>query len=356
MMAEEPIEPSGHDMGTVFGPKEPFDEHPSGVSLHELNPPEKRSPNKPPPLYDRDGWIYGGIGGGLSIALITVGLSVFFANHFVAGVILTLAGAVVLAVMIRLLKGHRLTIFEGLVAAVVASFSALVASWFFFLYYIWFAVPPTANGFTQAQVDIAKITAPVIAERDAAIKERDAAIKERDAARQGVTSAPPVTPQTPQPKWSDQEIATRSDLWHSIQNAMNVVVNAYNVGDQVLNQWEGLIPSDKNEYLKRLADFRKRVSDAADGIQRLRTDYPSFQDVFTTIDQPYLGPLLNSIDELSQAISALPEPLPLGYETKIRPLAGAVRVQMQNYLQWISSVRSTAGGKLNELGIMMIHK
>jgi hypothetical protein len=133
---------------------------------------------------------------------------------------------------------------------------------------------------------------------------------------------------------------------------MNSTARAYNFGDEVLNRWEDIVPQDKNDYLGRLAAFRKAVSDAADGLQKLRRDYPNFQDVSTTIDQPYLGPLLDSIDNFSKAISALPAPLPPNYQTTLRPLAGAVRVQMNNFLDWLSNVRSIAGTKLNQLGIM----
>ena len=136
---------------------------------------------------------------------------------------------------------------------------------------------------------------------------------------------------------------------------MNDPVRAYNFGDEVLNKWEGLIPQDKNEYLKRLAEFKKRVSEASDNIEKLRRSYPNFQDVYTAIDQPYLGPLLDSIDNLSKAISILPESLPPNYQMTIRPLAGAVRVQMNNFLEWTSDVRSMAEAKLNQLE-MMSHK
>jgi hypothetical protein len=119
-----------------------------------------------------------------------------------------------------------------------------------------------------------------------------------------------------------------------------------------LNQWENYIPQNRSGYLDGLALFRKKVSDAADGIQKLRTDYPNFQDVSETIDQPDLGPLLDSIDNLSTAISTLPEPLPPNYQTSIRPLAGAVRIQMQHFFEWTSNVRTIAGSKIGRLEIM----
>ena len=177
-----------------------------------------------------------------------------------------------------------------------------------------------------------------------------------------VVPPPVASPPIPQPKWSDQEIAVRSDLWHSIQNAVNAVsspagpvVAAYNYGDYMLNIWENYIPKNRTDYLGALKEFRKRVSDAADIIRKLRTDYPNFKDVSETIDQPYLGPLLDSIDNFSTAISALPEPLPPNYQTTLRKPAGDVRVQMNAFADWINNVQSTSKAKLNQLQ-MMGHK
>jgi hypothetical protein len=180
-----------------------------------------------------------------------------------------------------------------------------------------------------------------------------------DVAHRSVIPPPAVLPPTPQPEWSAQEIAVRSDLWHSIQNAVNdvsspagPVVAAYNYGDRALNIWENYIPQNRTDYLGGLKEFRKKVSEAADIIRKLRTDDPNFKDVSETIDQPYLGPLLDSIDNFSTAISALPEPLPPNYQTTLRKPAGDVRVQMNTFADWISNVQSTSKAKLKQLQIM----
>jgi hypothetical protein len=189
-----------------------------------------------------------------------------------------------------------------------------------------------------------------------------AALQEPDAAPRSVVPPPVASPPIPQPKWSDQEIAVRSDLWHSIQNAVDdvsspagPVVAAYNYGDRALNIWENYIPQNRTDYLGGLKEFRKKVSEAADIIRKLRTDYPTFKDVSETIDQPYLGPLLDSIDNFSTAISALPEALPPNYQTTLRKPAGDVRVQMNTFADWISNVQSTSKAKLKQLQ-MMSHK
>jgi hypothetical protein len=204
---------------------------------------------------------------------------------------------------------------------------------------------PTVTGFTQQQVDekLAAANAKIQSDLNAAndkINALQAAINKGNA------------PPSPPPSYSDEEIGIRSDLWHSIQNDTNRIVEAYNFGDALLSQWQSQVGVNKDSYLQRVGGFRKDVTNASEAIEKLRRDYPKYQDISAAIDQTYLGPLLNSIDQFSSGISALPTPPPLNYETTIRPLAGAIRVQMQVWLNWISSVRSTAGAKLNQLAIM----
>ena len=75
-----------------------------------------------------------------------------------------------------------------------------------------------------------------------------------DAARRSVIPPPVVSSPTPQPEWSAQEIAARTELWHSIQNAVNdvsfpngPVIDAYNYGDKALNIWEAYIKQNRTD-------------------------------------------------------------------------------------------------------------
>jgi hypothetical protein len=318
------------------------------VSDPSVSPPNKKE------LSTRDVTIYA-IWISIFSAFLAAGLGGFYVEYPRLGGLFTLISAFGFIVLISRLREYRLTAIHAL----IASIAALVATWAFLAYVIWTKPkevivqdPPTAE-------DIEKATAPIKSERDIAIKERDTARQELDAARRSVIPPPVVSPPTLQPKWSDQEIATQTELWHSIQNAVNdvnspngPVVVAYNYGDRVLNIWETHIAENRSDYLGGLADFKKKVSDAAAVMQKLRTDYPNFKDVSETIDQPYLGPLLDSIDNFSEAVSALPEPLPPNYQTTIREKAGTVRKQMKIFNDWISNVQSTSKIKLNQLQTM----
>jgi hypothetical protein len=203
-------------------------------------------PNSTVPLSDdfsaRDVTLYGVLGV-LFGALLASGFALYDPHPGLGG-FLSLVGAGGLIVMVILLIWYRLKIIHALIVTI----AALLATWAIFAYVLWTKPnevivhdPPTAE-------DIAKATVPIIAERDAAIKERDTARQELDAARHGAIPPSVVSSPTPQPEWSASEIAARTELWHSIQNAVNdasapigPVIVAYNYGDKALNIWETYI-------------------------------------------------------------------------------------------------------------------
>jgi hypothetical protein len=190
-----------------------------------------------------------------------------------------------------------------------------------------------------------------VRQRDAAVANAQALQHQLDTARQQ-PNTPPSLSQQPQTTLSADEIAIRSDLWRTIQKNVDGVVKAYNYSDTLLGKWEDQIPLNKKDYLRELRDLRGLIVAASDKIQELRRDYPSYQDISAVLDQPYVGPLLNSIDNFSLAISSLPDELPPNYQITIRPKAGAVLRETKGMLAWITKVRTTAGIKQKELSEM----
>ena len=212
--------------------------------------------------------------------------------------------------------------------------------------------PRVGTGFTQQQVDakVAAATKSIQAQLDNATRQRDAALADAAALRQRLNT-PPLPP-ADKPIWNSEEIAIRSDLWRTIQRNVDGVVRAYNYSDTLLGKWEDQIPLNKKDYLRELSDLRGLIVATSNKIQELRRDYPNYQDISAVLDQPYVGPLLNSIDDFSLAVSSLPDELPPNYQITIRPKAGAVLRETKGMLAWISNVRTTAGIKQKELSEM----
>ena len=236
-----------------------------------------------------------------------------------------------------------------------------VMTWVLIGWQTWLAFHSPVQSYTQAQLDSsveaakAKATAPIQAQLDTVTRQRDAALADVVALRHQLEaaqqpSAPTVTTITP--AWNDEEIAIRSDLWRTIQKNVDGVVRAYNYSDTLLGKWEDQIPLNKKDYLRELSDLRGLIVATSDKIQEIRRDYPNYQDISAILDQPYVGPLLNSIDNFSVAIASIPDELPPNYQITIRPKAGVVLREMKAMLAWITNVRTTAGIKQKELSEM----
>jgi hypothetical protein len=107
-------------------------------------------------LSERDGWIFGGVGAAAFSTILGVGLFGYYENHPIPATIFSIIGACGLVAMAILLKGHRLTVIHTAIAA-------LVATWTFFGYTIWFGpqvihVPPTIIHVPATAADSAKTT------------------------------------------------------------------------------------------------------------------------------------------------------------------------------------------------------
>jgi hypothetical protein len=295
---------------------------------------------------ERNFWIAVTLWGAALVTVFGAGLYAFIEDSPEYGVFYTLTGLGGLAYMTFHLKGHALQPKPAIVSAMLA------LTWVFFGYTIWRVVIQNA----PSAEHIAKVIRPIQDQLNAVTQQRDAAVSEAAGLKRQLEDAkrPQPLPQqgTPQPALSDEEIAIRSDIWKTVQRYSNGVVNSYNTTDMLLTDWEQKLSSNKSTYLATIADLRRMTLEASKPFQDLRRDYPSYQDIDATIDQTYLGPILNSIDEFSNAIAALPDPLPPNYQTTIRPKAGALRREMAAMLAWINNVRGAVGEKLKALDLM----
>lgn len=153
-------------------------------------PPDKKEPST------KDEIIYGIV---VTIfgAFLVAGLGGFYENNAILGSVFIIVAAVgFLALFIRL-KEYRLTAIHALIAVI----ALLVVASASLVYLLWTKPkevivhnPPTAE-------DIAKATAPLIAERDTAIKERDTANQKLAEATRNLRAAQEdaASPQQPSP-------------------------------------------------------------------------------------------------------------------------------------------------------------
>jgi hypothetical protein len=106
----------------------------------------------------------------------------FYEDRPFLGTILTLLGVLGLSAMVILLKGHRLNLIHTAIAA-------LLCTWVLFGYDFWFAPRTTVVHGAPSANDIAKATAPIVAERDAANRRADNLADQLVSARQDAAAA-----------------------------------------------------------------------------------------------------------------------------------------------------------------------
>jgi hypothetical protein len=160
---------------------------------------------------------------------------------------------------------------------------------------------------------------------------------------------PPSIPDKSKNQHKPEDVAILMDIWQSIETRdMNSLVEATNYLYGLQEQWPAKIKKDKKDFLREVSDARKMIIASSQKLADLRDEYPQYQDIRDTFEQPYLPPLLKALDRFSNEIAALPDSLPLNYETIVRSASGALKREMDAAVAWIQSARTTAGAKRKE--------
>ena len=102
-----------------------------------------------------------------------------------------------------------------------------------------------------------------------------------------VTQTPPAPPAAktgPQSTQSSlglstQDIATKIDIWQSVEGQMNDFARAVNQGHALLADWSNAIRSDRKTVLSNIDVFRQSLETAQSRLDNLRATYPKYDDV-----------------------------------------------------------------------------
>jgi hypothetical protein len=221
--------------------------------------------------------------------------------------------------------------------------------------------PPTAE-------DIAKATAPIRAERDAAIRQRDQAIRERDDAKRETQTlreqqrAPASQEQSS--SLSAEDIATKIGVWQSINQQMNDLAGILNQGYAMLDKWLPDAKSNRTDLINRATALEASVQKFRTGLDQLRSLYLKDTDIATALDAVHLPggrvdasysvftSLPYSIVQFVQHLQNLSDPLPKDVEYEMVPYIGAFRRDLNAMRDWQSQVRQTAATQDAELSKM----
>jgi len=170
-------------------------------------------------------------------------------------------------------------------------------------------------------------------------------------------SSPPnsVSPQ-PEPTLGAEEIATKISIWESVGNVNhNALVIPYNQIDASLTQWPDLIKSasGRQKLHDDLVSNTAAFWAASNDLETLRSNYKEYPEISDALAQTRRADLAKASSDFSGAV--IKENMDYSspdYVSKLRPLAGALRREMNATVKWINELQKTSTAELKKLSSM----
>ena len=193
-----------------------------------------------------------------------------------------------------------------------------------------------------------------LAEANARIARQEQEIASLRQARQQQDKAPsPPPPEVvPPPRPSDEEIATKISIWESVLDSHHrAFALAYNDLDAVLTSWTKFVGTakDRQKLYNDLVNSTAALTRAGNEARDLKNSYPMYQDVVDALNLVDTDALGRASAKFSNALIGTPDDPPQNYETKFRPLAGALRREMDKFVSSLQKLQNTANEKSKEL-------
>jgi hypothetical protein len=182
--------------------------------------------------------------------------------------------------------------------------------------------------------------------------------RQRDEALRRIN---PLPAQPPQSNLTADQIATKIDVWASIDQQMNSLARILNEGYSMLDTWVSNSRSDHAAATKRAQALAESVSQYRAQLDNLRRTYIEFPDIAETLKEAINPPgrptedstifdrLLRSTGGFAQELGSLGDPLPENLENVMRARAGAVRRDLNAVREWQSKTRTAAANSINQL-------
>jgi hypothetical protein len=162
----------------------------------------------------------------------------------------------------------------------------------------------------------------------------------------------PASLKPPQTDQSPEQTESKIGIWDSVINSnLRILVEDFNALDLVLSRWPRLV-TDANGRRQLYQDITNAAAaylGASRDLEILRSEYPNYQDVADALAQPNRSELERVAANFADAIAKLPQEPPANFEVSLRPLAGAVRSQMNVTQDWLTNLSRTANRNLEQL-------
>jgi hypothetical protein len=136
---------------------------------------------------------------------------------------------------------------------------------------------------------------------------------------------PPGPPSVPSASnLSPADKATNLDIWNSVNTdclnklSTGVIDSLY----KLLDDWPLKIKTDRAGFKARLSNVKEELNADSTCVEKSRNTYPNYKDISQILEQPYISPTRDAIDEFARAIDELPQELPADFDVELRRYAG----------------------------------
>jgi hypothetical protein len=143
---------------------------------------------------------------------------------------------------------------------------------------------------------------------------------------------------------------TEIGIWEGpVATFRNNFANAINHGYIVQEQWPTMLTYNRSDLLPNIKAFRDFLALLFTELERLRTEYVSYNELVAVLTYPNQDAFLDATDDFYRAVEALPAVLSQDYDTKVVHSAGALRIQLKLAQEWHSALQHAAGESLKTL-------
>jgi hypothetical protein len=182
-----------------------------------------------------------------------------------------------------------------------------------------------------------------------------------------VLSAPPQTPPAPsatptqgaprsppQPQaLKTEDIATLVDVWRSVSEQMNTIIDVTNQVDGLLSAWPKRMGENRADLLDELGKLRDTVNQRRVSVATLANFYARYPNIRAALternSEETFSRLYRALDSFFNEVRSLP-PKPLeNFESTLRPYAGEMRLATTALSKWADETRSYANAQSKEL-------
>ena len=129
-----------------------------------------------------------------------------------------------------------------------------------------------------------------------------------------------------------------------INSNLHILVDDFNALDLEQSRWPRLVNTadGRRQLYQGITTAVAAYVAASKDLDILRSEYPSYQDVADALAQPHRSELERAASNFADAITKVPQDPPPKFEVQLRPLAGALRREMDATQSWLHTLGVTA--------------